>query len=467
MWFAKASHSLAARLIVWFTIAATALLLLAAAALYTVLVQGVEWRDDQVLMKRAATVRELVHAKTLDPVYLDHEVSEDLEGPRQLFIRVAGPPEIGIHETPLMPKGLVFGVPDGALDTFQFSTATDSNGFRYRTATLQTLSSKELGAKPVAIQLALDTHLDSSVLRHYTEISGLVVLCGLAFSALLGWWVVRSQLAPLPRLSSQMAEIEHSTLDRRVPIHGQPAELAELALQFNRMIERLEKAYIGLKRYADDVAHELRTPLNRIQLETEVALRSARTPEEYRKALSSTLDDCEHLNAMVKSLLFIARAENGRTDLRYERLNIAERLETIRSFFEDSAEEAGVKLTLSCDPAISMNADATLLQRAVSNIVANSLAHTPKGGEVKMSAEANGTGVTIEVADTGEGIAPEHQPYVFDRFFRGDAARRTDKDRVGLGLAITKSIIDLHRGRIALESAPASGTRFTLFFPAA
>jgi two-component system heavy metal sensor histidine kinase CusS len=112
-----------------------------------------------------------------------------------------------------------------------------------------------------------------------------------------------------------------------------------------------------------------------------------------------------------------------------------------------------------------MNADRTLLQRAISNLVANSLAHTPKGGEVKIAAAANDDGVLIEIADTGNGIAPEHQPHVFDRFFRGDAARRTDKDRVGLGLAITKSIVDLHRGRISLESAPAHGTRFTLFFP--
>lgn len=467
MWFADASRSLATRLIVWFTIATTLLLLLAAAALYTVLERSVEWRDDQVLMKRAATVRQLVRAKAMDATNLDHEVSEDLEGPRQLFMRVAGPPSIGTHETPDMPTGLALPGPGAALDAFLFAYATDSNGHLYRTATLRTLSSPELGSQPVTVQMALDTHLDSTVLAHYTELSGLVVLCGLAASALLGWWIVRAQLSPLPRLSAQMSEIEHSTLDRRIPVHGQPTELAEFAVQFNRMIERLEKAYIGLKRYADDVAHELRTPLNRIQLETEVALRGARTPDEYRKALSSTLDDCEHLTAMVKSLLFIARAENRRTDLRYENLNVAERLETIRSFFEDSADEAGVKLTLSCDPGLSMNADATLLQRAISNIVANSLAHTPKGGEVKMAAEATSGGVTIEVADTGEGIAPEHQPYVFDRFFRGDAARRTDKDRVGLGLAITKSIVDLHRGRIALESAPAAGTRFTLFFPAA
>lgn len=468
MSFANFTRSITARLIAWFTLAATTLLLLAAALLYAALERGVESRDDQVLTKRAAMVRELVRAKALDIDYLDHEVSEDLEGPRQLFIRIIGPPELGIHETPLMPEALMVnrlpGIPN-TLDELHFSVVTSGDGQRFRMATLRTLTAAENGAKPVLIQLALDTRLDASVLNHFMELIGLVLFGGLIVSTVVGWWIVRAQLAPLTRLSAQMAEVKYSTLDRRIPVDGQPSEISELAGQFNRMVERLEKAYVSLRRYTDDVAHELRTPLNRIQLEAEVALRTARTPAEYREAIASTLEDCEHLTAMVKSLLFIASAENGRSEIHCESLNVAERLETIRSFFEDSADEAGVKLSLTCDPALIMNADRTLLQRAISNLVANSLAHTPKGGEVKIAAAANDDGVLIEIADTGNGIAPEHQPHVFDRFFRGDAARRTDKDRVGLGLAITKSIVDLHRGRISLESAPAHGTRFTLFFP--
>lgn len=467
---AETTGSLAVRLIVWFTVAATALLLLAAVLLHAMLVRGVEWRDDQVLMKRAATVRDLVSAQALDTTYLDHEVSEDLEGPRQVFMRISGPPEIGIHETALMPEVLMTNrlpAPPDALNEFTFGIATGTNGSRYRTAMLRTLTSAKAGAKPVLILVAIDTSLDAGVLTQFEEMSALVMLVGLIASAVGGWWIVRAQLAPLGRLAAQIAEVEHATLDRRVPIDDQPSEIAELAGQFNRMIERLEKAYAGLKRYTDDVAHELRTPLNRIQLEAEVALRNARSPAEYREAISSTLEDCEHLTAMVKSLLFIARAENGRSEIRCENLNVAERLEVIRAFFEDSADVAGVKLSLTCDPALSMNADGMLVQRAVSNLVANSLAHTPKGGEVTMAAAESTDGITIEVADTGDGIPPEHQPHVFDRFFRGDAARRTDKDRVGLGLAITKSIVELHRGRIVLDSAPAHGTRFTLFFPAA
>ncbi|MDZ4867347.1 MAG: heavy metal sensor histidine kinase [Alphaproteobacteria bacterium] len=464
-------RSLARKLVIWFAGAATALVVLTAALLYVALVQGVAWRDDQVLMKRAATVRDLLRVERIDVDYLDHEVSEDLEGPRQLFMRISGPPAIGLHETPLMPEGLLPDrFPNAAAlsaDEFHYAAIDDGDGRRYRAVTLRTRAPDAAGGGWVTIQMALDTSLDSEVLTHYAELIVFVVAAGLALSIFVGLWIVRTQLAPLKKMSAEIMAVGHSTLDRRVSLDGLPAELGDVATQFNHMLTRLESAYGSLRRYADDVAHELRTPLNRIQLETEVALRSARTPEEYREALGSTLEECEHLSTMVKALLFIARAENGRTEVSYETLNVAERLEKIRGFFENSAAESGVDLTLECDPALSLNADNTLFQRAVSNLVANSIAHTPQGGVVCLRAAAGEAGVVVDVSDTGEGIAIEHQPYVFDRFFRGDAARRTDKDRVGLGLAITKSIVDLHRGRIALASSPETGTRFSLYFPVA
>lgn len=464
-------QSLAAKLVIWFAGAATALVLLTAGLLYLALVQGVAWRDDQVLMKRAATVRDLIRAEKIDVDYLDHEVSEDLEGPRQLFMRIAGPPAIGIHETPLMPEGLLPDrFPDAAVlgpDEFHYAQIDDSEGRRFRAVTLRTRASASAGGGFVTIQMALDTSLDSEVLAHYAELIVFVVAAALALSIFIGLWIVRTQLASLKRMSAEIMEIGHSTLDRRVSLEGLPTELGDVATQFNHMVTRLESAYGSLRRYADDVAHELRTPLNRIQLEAELALRGSRTADEYREALASTLDECEHLSSMVKALLFIARAENGRAEVAYEKLNVAERLEKIRVFFENSAAESGVGLTLECDPVLSLNADGTLFQRAVSNLVANSIAHTPQGGEVRLRAAADDAGVVVDVTDTGEGIAFEHQLHVFDRFFRGDVARRTDKDRVGLGLAITKSIVDLHRGRIALDSSPGAGTRFSLHFPAA
>lgn len=463
--------SFAQQLMIWFVSATMVLVLATGWALYYALGEAMESRDDQVLLKRAATVRELLKAKHIDIDYLGHETSEDLEGPRQLFMRIAGPSNIGIHETPLMPESLMADrFPDVSTappDEYQYGEVYDKSGRSYRVIAVRTQLLATAGGGWAVAQLGIETTLDAAILSHYAEIIAMVVAVGLSLSVLGGWWFVRMQIRPIARLTAALSKIEYSTLDYRVSSEGLPVELKEAALQFNAMLVRLQKAYDGLRRYADDVAHELRTPLNRIQLCAEVALNEARSADSYREALESNLDEAEHLRELVKTLLFIARAENGQAVVSCEPFNVADRLEKIRSFFEVGAAETDVSLTLQCDPALSIYADNTLFQRAVSNLVANSLAHTPRGGTVSLLAAANESGVMVEVADTGEGIALENQAHVFDRFFRADAARRTDKDRVGLGLAITKTIVDLHRGRVTLESKPGHGTRFSLHFPAA
>lgn len=462
--------SLAGKLVIWFAGAAMAMVLLTAGVLYIALVRGMEWRDDQNLMTHALSIRTLVQDAKIDVDYIEHEVNEDTKLPRPFYMRVIGPSSIGLHETPLIPEGLMpdrFPVLYGSKEVYKYAIVIDAEDRHFRVMTMRTPVPATAGGGMVTIQVALDTTADALVLARYAELILLVVATGLCLSVAVGLWIVRTQLAPLKRLADEVTKIEHSTLNRRVSLENLPTELVEFGSQFNQMVGRLEHAYASLRRYADDVAHELRTPINRIQLEAELALRDARSDEDYREALGSTLEECQHLTSMVKSLLFIARAENGRAEVEYATLNVAERLEKIRSFFENSAAESGVELTLECAPNLALTADDTLFQRAVSNLVANSIAHTPQGGSVALRAVPNDGGVVVDISDTGEGIAAEHQPYVFDRFFRGDAARRTDKDRVGLGLAITKTIVDLHRGRIALSSAPGSGTRFSLYFPAA
>ena len=449
----------------WFVGAATALVVLTAVLLYFALAKGMEWRDDQVLLKRALTVRDLLAAPVVDREYLDHEVSEDLEGPRQLFMRIAGPATIGTHETPNMPK--VFpNASDKPLGEGQRFGEVVGEGHRFRTLVMRAPLSSQSGGGFATLQFAMDTSLDVEVLNQYIKVAGLIVAVALVLCVIAGRYIVRTQLQPLRRLATAAANIEQSTLDYRVPAEGLPSELREYATQFNHMLARLETAYEALRRYADNVAHELRTPINRIQLGAEVALREARTPESYRDALESTLEECMHLGSMVKSLLFLARVENGQATMLPVSLNVAERLERIRAFFEESAADGGIDLTVECDTQLSIVADATLFQRAISNVVANALSHTPQGGNICLRAWHESSGIVVEVADTGEGIAPEHQDRIFDRFYRGDQARVAASDRVGLGLAITKSIVELHQGRVTFQSSPGAGTRFFLHFPA-
>jgi two-component system heavy metal sensor histidine kinase CusS len=153
--------------------------------------------------------------------------------------------------------------------------------------------------------------------------------------------------------------------------------------------------------------------------------------------------------------------------LERDAVDAAAELTRVREFYEAAASEAGVALEVEADPGLVASVDRTLFQRAVGNLVANGLAYTPAGGSVRMTAcsDPGRDGVRVEVADTGCGIAPEHLPHIFERFYRVDRVRAAASGNVGLGLAIVKRIADLHGGSVTAESAPGVGTRVALWFP--
>jgi two-component system heavy metal sensor histidine kinase CusS len=459
-------NSLVARLTLWFTGVAAALVFSTAGLVYAAIGSGTAGSNDndQLLLLRALAVRQVVDAGDRDVLQREIERA-DLGAPRTLFVRVSGPGALGILEAPNMPA-FATAVRGEPLASDKRFGDVDVGGRRYRTLTLTTPLPPLSGGGFATIEVAIERS------AHPTDSTGRLLLAGTVavaalFAGTFAWWfVVRQQLLPLRRLASAAATVEQSTLDRRVSLEGLPVELEEFAAQFNQMLERLETTYAALRRYADDVAHELRTPINRLQLGAEVALREA-NDDAYREALESTLEECMHLGRMVTSLLFLARVENGQARLTAFEMNVAERLEKIRAFFEVNAAEAEIDFTVACDEGLSIMADPTLFQRAVSNVLSNAFAHTPRGGRIAVRAAADGTGIVVEIADSGEGIAPEHQARIFDRFYRGDQARVTASGRVGLGLAITKSIVELHQGHVSLQSTPGAGTIVFLHFPAA
>ncbi len=233
----------------------------------------------------------------------------------------------------------------------------------------------------------------------------------------------------------------------------------------NGMLQELESANEGLEHYADNVAHELRNPVNKMLLASEVALTRSRTPEEYQDTLVSIVEESQHLSSIVGSLLFLARARRTRVDLERQLIEVSSELDVIRAYFETSAQEAGLSLTARCTSDLSIDVDRTLFQRAISNLVSNAIAHTAHGGSVAIQAHATEGFLVIEVQDTGEGVSHEEQARVFDRFYRADKARNASSGRMGLGLPIAKSIMDLHGGSISLRSKVGHGTVVTLTFP--
>lgn len=319
----------------------------------------------------------------------------------------------------------------------------------------------------VQLQLALDVTDDFTLIRHIRQSMGLVFSLTLLASGGLALLITRNALRPLAALTESTAHIHASQLDARIDESGWPIELAALAKEFDAMLARLGGSFHRLARFSSDLSHELRTPINNLRGEAEVALQRNRPTEEYRAVLESSLEEYARITRLIDTLLFIAKADQPERGITRQKLDAASECRAVADYFEATIAERGVTMLVRgtaeiyCDPG--------LFRRALGNLVDNALRHTPGGGHIDLTVRSGSTGGTdIEVSDTGVGIAAEHLPHLFERFYQAGKRENdvtTAASSFGLGLAIVKSIMELHGGRVDIVSTPERGTTITLFFP--
>jgi two-component system, OmpR family, sensor kinase len=293
----------------------------------------------------------------------------------------------------------------------------------------------------------------------------------LLIAALGGAFLTNRALRPVRQIAQAAEQIEAENLSGRLPVTGD-GEFAELATTFNRMLGRLEEAFTRLehaveqqRRFTADASHELRTPLTIIKANTSLALRSRRTAERYRQALQAADRVADTTNRIVQDLLLLARADGGQLGL--------ERDPTpLRAVLEAASEgiRAPGKPSVSIEipeADLSVVGNAYELTRLFSNLIDNAVRHTPTDGQISIQACGDAGAVRVRVADTGEGIPPEHLPHVCDRFYRVDAARTRQRGGTGLGLAICQGIVEAHGGALAIHSTVGLGTTVTVRLPRA
>ncbi len=317
---------------------------------------------------------------------------------------------------------------------------------------------------PVVIQTA-----DSLALYHRERRQLLAVMFAAIPAMLLlagagGFWVSRRALAPVDRMTAAAVEISASRLDRRVETPDADDELGRLAVAFNAMIERLQQSFSEMQRFTADAAHELRTPLAVLRSEAEVALRAPRSAECYQEVLVSQLEEIERLSRLADQLLFLCREDAGPPAAGAAPARVDAVLETVGNQMQGAAEARGLTLAVEAPPDCSVDVDADRLRRLFVNLLDNAIKFTPTGGKVTVTGRRENGTVEITVADSGIGVAADHVPSLFQRFYRVDAAR-SGREGAGLGLAICQSIVEGHRGTIGLESEPGRGTRVRVRLP--
>jgi len=307
------------------------------------------------------------------------------------------------------------------------------------------------------------------------------VVASLLLTLLVGLWLLHHVTGRLRRLDGAMAAFRDGGFEHFAPSAGVDTssrdEIGRLGRSFTEMARRIKNQILALREsdrlrreLLANVSHDLRTPITSVKgyLETLLLKADKLSREEQRDYLEIAIRHSERLGRLVEELFELARLESGHTHLQRETFSLAELVQDVVAKNRIWADSRQVHLDAEIPADLPLvAADIGLIERALQNLIDNALQHTPGGGRVCVSLEAQPGTVRVQVVDTGEGIPPDELPYIFDRFYQVRRNEQGDERRgSGLGLAIARRILELHQGRIAVSSIPNTGTRFDLDLPA-
>ena len=362
-----------------------------------------------------AVVRSLQDARN-NPTRLREALSNAISGHHGVYFQVRDRQGVVLYGNPGadLSQAASFLIPVPAINADNLQTWHD-DGKTFRGV----LKQRDIMGGSYSVTTAIDIGFHLQFLRSLRRSLWLIMSLAGAVTLLAAWQGVHQAHAPLRGLSDRMEDIQADRLHVRLDPASIPSELQGLVTSFNHMIGRLEDSFTRLSHFSADIAHELRTPLTNLITQTQVGLGKARTTTEYRELLYSNLEEQRQIR--------LAREGEAPT----------------------------------------IQGDRAMVRRAISNLLSNAIRHTQSGGRVLVRlAKPSDHEVSLSVLNPGPEIPAEHLLHIFDRFYRVDPSRTRQSEGAGLGLAIVRSIVEAHGGRV--EAASTSGnTSFTLFFPAA
>ncbi|HTK10860.1 MAG TPA: HAMP domain-containing sensor histidine kinase [Ktedonobacteraceae bacterium] len=334
----------------------------------------------------------------------------------------------------------------------------------YSTMLIQPLSkSRSQIVGVVQVGQALD-NLDET-LQHV--LFGLLIVMPfiLTMSAFVSYWLAGRAFSPIRYLAQTARAIGAKELHQRVPVPTTRDEVRELAIIFNDMIRRLEKAFVQQHRFVSDASHELRTPVAVIRNMTEISLTHATTDEDYKQVLQEVNSEAERLGHLINDLLALARVDDGQVKLDREPVRMDLLVSDVVDSMTPLAAERGLTLRVTHLQPATIVGDAARLIQVIMGLVDNALTYTNPGGDVALSVTSSKSLVHIAVTDTGIGIAQGDIEHIFERFYRADPARSKAVGGSGLGLSIVEWVVQAHQGSVDVSSQPGKGSTFTVTLP--
>jgi two-component system OmpR family sensor kinase len=333
---------------------------------------------------------------------------------------------------------------------------------RIRSVYLAVAHERAAGARIVQVAASLGP-LGAATRQILLLMLGTVVL-GTVATVLGGGWLSRSVVAPVAEIAEQAGAVRPGAVDQRITAHAEVEEFNRLVAVLNRMLERLDRGLLAQRRIIADVGHDLRTPITALRGEVEVALRHQRSPEQYERVLRSALEEVNHLGTLSDTLLLLARIETG--DLALQRVPTE-----VEGVVAGAVRRVRPRLgsrVLHYDPAPdgtgAAAVDGRLLGLVLDHLLDNAVRHTPPETDVTVRLSGGLSSVAIAIEDNGDGVPEEVLSHLFERFYRGDAARGRGAG-AGLGLTVAAAIVAAHGGSIRAERAAAHGLRVTVELP--
>jgi len=468
-------HSIRFRLVLWFTAILAIILCAFSAFLFYTQSHNIQEEAIREIDRRLTGVAQNVQIALVQGSR-QISISSGLLRDSDVFILLSPEGQVLVSQGPVPAQVAIQVVSAGLQSTPRtsessaiFWTSSTSQNYVFIVAPVQ-------GQMDMTFLLIFGGILDPSALvRRFllTLVAG--SLLTLAIALVGGFWLADRAMRPVKTITQAARTIGETDLSRRLNMRGRD-ELGELANTFDAMLARLQAAFERQRQFVADASHELRTPLTIVNLETSRAIASRRSPQEYQQALSIIRSENDFMTSLVNDLLTLARMDAGQTTIEKSRLDLSDvAVETLERLTPLAARN-GITLEAGNLPETHILGDRQYLLQMLSNLVENAIKYTT--GVKKLVRVETGSvegSAWVRVSDTGPGIAPEHLPHLFDRFYRVDKARTQDKEAEtdpgspsgsGLGLSIVQWIAQVHGGKVLVESTLGMGTAFEVRFKA-
>ncbi|MGQ9651312.1 MAG: sensor histidine kinase [Phycisphaerae bacterium] len=465
-------RTLRARLLIGTGVGATVVLLASGILLYA-LVRSALWREfDESLVAKARSLAAMTEQENgkIELDFDEADLPEFRRSDHAEFYQVRLPGGRTIARSASLEGRDLIEI-EGPVGRPAFKSTTSPDGRRIRVAGIRFAPRQEdddrRQQQPLVVSLVFgrQTKGIETTLARIRFAMAAVGAAAIAVSLGVLAWFVRRGLQPVDRLANQIAGIGESELGVRIAPAGVPAELLPVIDRLNGLLGRLERAFHRERRFTADVAHELRTPLAGVRSTLEVALSRDREPEAYRNAMQDCLGISDHMRRMVENLLHLARADANQFEVATEGVDMAALIRECWKPLAGQAEQRHLHVQWRLPEPCTVMSDSDKLRLIVQNILSNAATYTDTGGWIRVDAACHDQGLEFTVTNSGSTMAEQDVPRVFDRFWRGDAARQSPGRHCGLGLSLCKVLVERLNGSIEVTSSPGETFKVTVRLP--